>query len=255
MLRSKPLGSKQKSYNGASSVAKITGTQCGELFRESGNFQVHNGQLSGWQGGRNLGALVASALRLPGELTEMLGRKTGILSSKSMYCPLEVHWNSTSSVHHDLNIKYFFRPFPSYLQRIFFLCHYVLSITKLQPLICCFNQDVPPSWKTTCGQHSEKQEPSSTSIYMRRWMAWMPKRKYSIPSSSHWFKHMVRRTASGENMMFGRAQCNCKKHLALEVLAGEKKLPHFWSHHRFPQLLVDRLFSAVKKRTLKLEAR
>lgn len=85
-------------------------------------------------------------------------------------------------------------------------------------------------------------------------MAWMPKRKYSTPRSSHWSKHTVRRTASGENMMFGKAQCNWKKHLALEVLAGEKKLPHFWSQQRFAWLLVDWLFSAVKKRQLNLEA-
>lgn len=40
----------------------------------------------------------------------------------------------------------------------------------------CFNRDVPPSW--TCGQHSYRQKPSSTFIYMPGWMAWMPKRKY-----------------------------------------------------------------------------
>lgn len=127
VLRSKPLGSKHKPYSRASSIAKITGTQCGELFRESGNFQVHNGQLRGWQGARKVGVVAASALRLPGELTEMLGRKTGILSSKSMYCLLEVHWNSTNSVHRDLNIRYSTRPFPS-------ICKgYSSSITVFYP--------------------------------------------------------------------------------------------------------------------------
>lgn len=73
----------------------------------------------------------------------------------------------------------------------------------------CFNRDVPPSW--TCGQHSYRQKPSSTFIYMPGWMAWMPKRKYiKTPRNSHWFKHMVGRTASGGNTMLGRAQCDGK---------------------------------------------
>lgn len=50
---------------------------------------------------------------------------------------------------------------------------------------------------------------------------------------------MVGRTASGGNTMLGRAQCDWKKHLALEVTAGEKKLLHFWAQHEFAQLPVD----------------
>ena len=63
LLRSKSQGNKHRTYSLASSIAKITGTQCGELFRGPGNLQVHNGQLKG-----QCGRQAASALRFPGQL-------------------------------------------------------------------------------------------------------------------------------------------------------------------------------------------
>lgn len=57
--------------------------------------------------GRNLGALAASALTLPGRLTMTLGRKTDILSSKSMYYFSELPEGNTSSVHNDFKHKIF----------------------------------------------------------------------------------------------------------------------------------------------------
>lgn len=121
LLSTKPLGSKHKSYSTASSIANIIGTQCGGVQSlEISMFKMVSSEDG--RRGRKLGALAMSALRLPGEFTEMWGRKTGILSSESMYCPLKVHWNSVSSEHHNLNIKYSTRSFPSISKDIFPPC-------------------------------------------------------------------------------------------------------------------------------------
>lgn len=62
LLSSKSQGNEHRTYSLISSVAKITGTQCGELCREPGNLQVRNGQLKGQRGRQ-----VAPALRFPGQ--------------------------------------------------------------------------------------------------------------------------------------------------------------------------------------------
>lgn len=96
LLSIKPLGNKYKPHSSASSIANITGTKCGDVPRvwKFPSLKWSAQKTAGE--GRKLGVLAVSALRLPGEFTEMWDRKTGILSSESMYCPLKVHWNSVS---------------------------------------------------------------------------------------------------------------------------------------------------------------